>query len=281
MNMSEFLSHRDVESLLGVYALDAVDGPDAEAVARHLRTCARCRAEVAQHRETAALLAFGGEEAPEQLWDRIAGALETASPPLDLSRLPLPPSRPSAQRSPVDTMGHPGPVGRRNRVGVSRRVLAALAAAAVVVVGILSYEVDSLQGQVGRNQVAEARPSLGQVIAAALTAPGRQLVALRPTAAQASSGSGATAEAVLLPNGHGYVVKADLPALPVTQTYQLWGLIGQQAISLGLLGPRPGPSSFQVSPGVSVKKLMVTVEPAGGVIQATSAPVVAGQPART
>jgi hypothetical protein len=58
------LGHPEVQELLGAYALDALDPGEADAVDLHLRECPRCRAEVEEYRETAAMLAFGGVAAP-------------------------------------------------------------------------------------------------------------------------------------------------------------------------------------------------------------------------
>ena len=41
------------------------------------------------------------------------------------------------------------------------------------------------------------------------------------------------------PDGQGYLVKSDLPTLSSAKTYQLWGVINGQPISLGLLGQAP------------------------------------------
>ncbi|MDP8987200.1 MAG: zf-HC2 domain-containing protein, partial [Actinomycetota bacterium] len=79
--MSGELRHAEIEELLGAYALDAVEPADRDLVDEHLSTCARCRAEVAEHREVAALLAHSGAPAPAGLWDRIAAALEGGEPP--------------------------------------------------------------------------------------------------------------------------------------------------------------------------------------------------------
>ena len=57
------MTHDELQSLLGAYALDAVEDDEARAVERHLQECPRCRAEVANHRETAALMASVGAEA--------------------------------------------------------------------------------------------------------------------------------------------------------------------------------------------------------------------------
>ena len=61
--MSENLSvpeHREIQELLGVYALDAVDPEMAAMVERHLAGCVKCSIEVAQHHEVAGLLANSG-----------------------------------------------------------------------------------------------------------------------------------------------------------------------------------------------------------------------------
>src|SRR5437763_808 len=83
------------DAVRGAYALDAVDGDEAEEVRAHLDTCPRCADEVHQHREAAAALAFAGERAPEGLWDRIQTRLEDTPPPLDMDRIL--PSRASAR----------------------------------------------------------------------------------------------------------------------------------------------------------------------------------------
>src|SRR3954449_3338683 len=96
--MGRELTHADIEELLGAYALDAVDGDEQEAIEVHLRECPRCRAEVADHREVAALLAHGGQPAPDGIWDRIVDSLEEAPP-----RLNLAPVAPLARRRGVGT----------------------------------------------------------------------------------------------------------------------------------------------------------------------------------
>lgn len=298
--MSRPRSHAELESLLGAYALDAVDGPEAEVVRLHLLECPRCRAEVADHRETAALLGYAGAMAPEGLWDRIAtelgsaqpepardGPMVVADPAATLSGAAPPrpaPSGPAQVRPAPDlaVLKHGGTravPGRRRRV--SLRAAALAAAAAVAAIGGLGYELTNLAGQVGRLQAAVQKESAGllpsearsRLISYALTTPGHEVVAM-------SAGTDAeTAEAVLLPSGQGYLVRSSLPHLPSTQTYQLWALIGTRHVSLGLLGPSPDQSSFTVGPVDDVRMLAVTVEPRGGVVQPTSPAAVWGSPA--
>src|SRR5688500_14825344 len=74
------MNHDEITELLGAYALDAVDPDEALAIDDHLRECARCRAEVAEHRETAALLAHASSDAPADLWARIAESIDVPRP---------------------------------------------------------------------------------------------------------------------------------------------------------------------------------------------------------
>src|SRR3546814_17505894 len=83
------MTHDEVQDLLGAYALDAVDDDERALVEDHLAECPRCRAEVHDHREVAALLAHGGQDAPEGIWDRIVGSLEEAPPALRLAPMEI------------------------------------------------------------------------------------------------------------------------------------------------------------------------------------------------
>jgi anti-sigma factor RsiW len=75
------MTHDPIEELLGAYALHAIDDDERAMVEAHLATCPRCRAEVDSHREVAAHLALTGAPAPDGLWERIAGAIESEPPP--------------------------------------------------------------------------------------------------------------------------------------------------------------------------------------------------------
>ena len=74
-------THEEIQELLGVYALDAVDPETAAMVERHLGECVRCSIEVAQHHEVAGLLANSGGASPAGLWSGIASRLDGSAPP--------------------------------------------------------------------------------------------------------------------------------------------------------------------------------------------------------
>jgi anti-sigma-K factor RskA len=243
------LTHRDIEELLGVYALDAVSAEEADAVDLHLRECPRCRAEVAEHREVAAALAHGGAPAPADVWSRIAGSLEEPPPQLDLGR--------------VTSMK------RRRPRSLPFRAVAAFAAAAAVVIAALGFQVSRLDGRYDDLAAALQEDGLDQAVKAALLDEGARRVALR------SEDGAIFAEAVLRDNGDGFLVSDNLPPLSDDLTYQAWAVVGETAVSVGVLGNDPGAAAFKVvAPGVSA--LALTTEQAGGVVSSANAPVVSG-----
>ncbi len=83
------------------------------------------------------------------------------------------------------------------------------------------------------------------------------------------------AEAVVDARGRGYLLRADLPALPSDRTYQLWLLRGSVKISAGVLGTRPDVVAFTAVAGGSFG-LAITNEVAGGVPATSNDPVVVG-----
>ncbi len=240
---AEPISHPEIEALLGAFALDAVDGHEAEVVSSHLPTCPRCRSEVADHREVAAALGNVGTAAPSELWESIQASLEEPPPELRLTRVLPPPRRQRSLR------------------------IALVAAAVAAVAGVtfaVGAEIHALQHRVNGVSTAVSDHGLQQVVAAALVDPSAQRVDLR------SPVSGYSAEAVVLSDGHGYLTDANLPPLSRSMTYQLWAVepTGQR-ISLGTLGPRPGLSPFSISAGSGATTLAVTAEAASGAVVST------------
>lgn len=231
--------HEELQALLGAYALDAVDDDERAVVDDHLATCARCRAEVADHRETAALLAFAGQEAPPGVWERIAASLEEPPPPVSISVARG--GRQSAVRS----------LGRRSWV-------AGAVAAAAVVVSVVALTV-SLRGS-GGNDGGDS---------ASLALPDGPRIVLR------SSDGTHSADVVLAEDGgQGVVTNDNLPALPEGEVYQLWGKRGSTLVSLGLLGRDPERQRFVA--GGDFEAFAITAERWPGVVTSQRAPVVAG-----
>jgi len=216
------MPHHEIQELLGVFALDAGEADEAAVVEVHLATCPRCRDEVRDHREVAALLAYGGTAAPEGLWDRVAAALEAAPPP---------------EAAPV--------LGRRNERAGSRRRRGVAIASAVAAASLFGAI-----GAIGGIQVQSAlRSQDAQIekVATALTKDSARARLLREAAGAALAGGARSAhlvtpdnaplaDAVVLADGTGYLIDKGAPVLPGGRTYQLWAVAGGQKLSVGVLG---------------------------------------------
>ncbi len=246
--MAGQLTHGEIQELLGVYALDAVEADEAEQVGRHLLECPRCAAEVASHREVAASMAHVGALAPEGVWERIADGLEEPPPELDMDRV----------RS----------MAPRRRRMVPLRGVAAMAAVAAAVVALLGVQLVRQDDRIDRlASITEERSLQGAVTAALFDSRSR-------TADLRSDDGRLFAKAVVLPDGTGYLVPEELPQLAADRTYQLWGIVGTTPVSLGVLGPAPGLVAFKAVADVSA--LAVTDERAGGVATPNLPPRFAG-----
>lgn len=229
------LSHEELQELLGVYSLDAVPMDERVEVEAHLAGCPRCRAEVAEHLEIAALLAGGGAPAPDGVWDRIAAELEEGPAVPDISR--------------ARVRDHPESVGW---------VRALAAAAAVIVIGALGLKVIEQDRKLDRVEAVVEGEGIARAAAGAVFNP--EAIPLSLT----SRDGGIEVDAVLLPDGSGFLVRDSLRALPAGETYQLWALTDGDPISAGVLGRDPGVSAFSVAP--ATKGLAITRERAGGVV---------------
>ncbi len=257
------LNHSEIVELLGAYVLDAVDDDERDAITRHLDDCGQCRREVAEHREVAGMLASGWLPAPEGVWDRIAGALEEPPPPL---RMPAGEARPSGAPAASATPPTTPPVvslderRRRRPLPRMRRIVSAVAiAASVAVVGVVGVNTVITDDRAG---------DVREVAAAAADRPDARRVAMR------SPDGTRRAEAVVLPDGTGYIVDANLPELPPDRTYQLWAVVGTNKISVGVLGTSVEPAAFRAAADVSA--FAITTERAGGVIVSEQQPTVVG-----
>jgi anti-sigma factor RsiW len=237
-------THDEIQSLLGAFALDAVDADEGSEVEAHLVDCPRCRAEVTELREVAAMLSQSGADAPEGVWTNIAASLSGAPPPLRLA-----------------VVGSPTSEGSTRWI-VARRAVAGVAAASIVVLGIgvirLRNEVDDL-----RNGTADS----GQLAAAATRALGAHNSRIAHL-----QGGGGDAVAVVESGGHGYFIGTSLPAVG-PRLYQLWGQTSSGTITS--LGTVPGPGVYAFSADASIHTVMVTVEDEP-VPAPTSAPIASG-----
>ncbi len=253
------MSHDEASDLLGAYALDAVDGDERGELEEHLGACPRCRAELDGLREVAAAMGNSVEPLPEGLWSQIASRLperqEGEGPP------PMPLLTPEGDAgSPFRTPSSRRP--RRRNVSTLVGAIAVAAAAVAVILGIGLVRAD--------NTVSNLQAAGPTSLTAALATPGHRLITLH-TSSHASA-----AQVVVTPSGQGFLVSSNLPTLGQGRTYQLWGIVGHNPISLGLLGNSPRAAAFTIAGSTRPTVLGVTAEPAGGSVVPTGAMVATG-----
>jgi anti-sigma-K factor RskA len=223
----------DIDELLGAYALDAIDPDERRRVEDYLEASPRAAAEVREHREVATMLAYTGMDAPDGLWDRIVSTIEEPAPepgPQLAKVMPMESSRRS-----------------RSRAASFGTWIVATAAAALIAIVAVSFLDRGATTDPLQLAVDEARADRDT-----------------RTAVLSAEGSPVEIEAVVDESGRGFLVADALPQLPREQTYQLWGVVGDDVISLGILGPNPELELFTAR--VDLAALAVTIEPAGGVV---------------
>jgi anti-sigma factor RsiW len=257
--MDRAVTHDEIAELLGAYALDAVDADEAAVIEAHLSDCPRCTAELAQHREVAALLANAGSDASVELWDKIAVRLD-------------PPGDPPSTATVLDAalaVALPRQMSQRRR-RLRWSAAGAVGAVAAAVIALLALQVGHLDDQIGTNSVTSAAQ-------AAMRNPEARTVVLASTSVPGVT----AAQIVVLPSGAGYVTHSRLDRLPARETYQLWALESGRIVSLGLLGDHPADVAFTEGNGRDIRAYAVTTEPAGGVVAPTGTPVAESTPLTT
>jgi hypothetical protein len=250
----------ELDALLGAYALDAVDPDERIEIEEYLAANPRARAEVDQHQEVAAMLAFSGSAAPDGIWDRISSAIGGDSANADGDDAGEP-----AVPSPLQlVMGGPGVGSPKSRSRAPWYALGGLAAAAAVIVFVLVGMVNHRNNEIS----ASRAPDVKAAAQAALASPDTRKVSL------VSSDGHERVEVAVSPDGTGFGVAQGLPSLPSDRTYQLWGQFDGQVVSLGLLGQSPTAIAFPAATGL--KALLITEEQAAGVVATHQTPVVQG-----
>ena len=233
--MDRELTRAELDELLPLYALDALDGEEREQIARYVERDEAARAEVLSLREAVALLPPPDTQAPSSLWSTIECSLD--EPESDASR-------PEPVLALVGASRESRAPRRRDRRGY-RIAAGALAVAATVAIAVLGVQVARQQDRIDELAAEMHSGSLHQQALAARADTDAHVIQLA-----AASGSG-RAEVVMLPDGTGYFMDHDLPALAAGSTYQLWAKVGDPAaprmVSLGVLGGDPGTAAFRVT----------------------------------
>ena len=244
------VTHGEISDLLAAYALDAVVGDEYRVVEGHLEQCPRCWSELDAFRDVAAGLGNSVVPLPDGVWLSIERRLRR----VESETQAVPGLIPDRDQDPAN----PAVVRRRSRristragfAGVGSILGAAAAAAALFGFGLVGTHDDVSRLQA----VPNSQPTN---VVAALEMPGHTVVNL-------SRGSARTLAQFVLADGRGYLVSSSLPALRSSETYQLWGVVNGQPISLGLLGESPSGSVFTLAGSSALSQLRITAEPSGG-----------------
>jgi anti-sigma-K factor RskA len=237
------MEQAEVHTLIGAYALDAVDDDERAQFERHLADCEPCREEVGGLRLTALRLADAAAvPPPPRLRERVLADVRVTPQARDVVAL-------APRRGPVADPG-------------GRVWLAAASVLAVVSVGT---------GGLAWTQYREAQDARAQAasVEQVVTDPGAKLQQQRLP-------GGGTATLVVA-GGRAVLAGAGLPALPDGRTYQLWIVRPGRITSAGL-GPEggagAGPWSRLVQGVQRGDTVAVSVEPSGGSQQPTTTPLV-------
>ena len=235
------MSH-NLDDSVAVHALNALPEDESALVSVAIGFDDELKDEYESFRRVAAELVEGFSDvvpaASPQLWDRIelAAGLESSPglPPADAARVETPERTAWRRLTPI--------IGS----------VAAVAVAISLTAGLLANrsEPDGLEA------LALASAEL----------PGSLNVGLLdPTAGTT------VAEVVVTTDGEGFIDGSALPTLAENRTYQLWAIVGDRVISVGLMGNRPEFTAFRVEGQLA--GLAISEEVLGGVVVSEQDPV--------
>jgi anti-sigma-K factor RskA len=232
------MSDSDVHKLTGAYAMDALDELERARFEQHLSGCEDCRAEVAELRETAALLAETvATEPPPALRESVLAGISQVRPlPPEVAR----PAEPSAWRSWVPLL---------------------VAAALAIFVGIGAMIVQPwADDDSGRGDLTTAEQVLraddAQEVTVDLGAAGRATVVRSKSVDRA------------------VIVTEDMAAAPSGKAYELWFQTpAEDMVPAGMMPEGPDHTMVLEGPAADAIAVGITVEPEGGSPEPTSDPI--------
>jgi anti-sigma-K factor RskA len=232
---------REVHTLAGPYAMDAISAPDRASFERHLARCEECAREIASLREATARLATAAAVAPPPgLKARVMAAAAATR------------QRPPGLEPEVAVRTWRSRLGSQGRLAMAAGAVAAVAAVtAAVVFGVSNGGM--------RDQLSRAQAS-SQQVAAVLTA--RDATMMTGTVR-----GGGTVTIVMSHSMRELVFSAAaLHPLPASRGYELWliGPAGDRAVSM-LPPARHDMTGPVVASGLRPgDHVVLTAEPAGG-----------------
>ena len=240
------MDHERFEELRDAYVLGALPEGERRELEQYLAARPERQAEVDELGVFVNLLALSPQqqEPPPELRRRIMGLVEAEAPPRRVRR-----------RSVFASIREYLNAGRLS-----------LAAAAVLVVGLLSWNVllqDQVRDLTGQVEEAKAeRPTR--------EANGPQTIKLEGTWAQ----QGASAEVAPIDENRVILVAEDMPSVPENKTCQIWVIHDDVPSPSGLFDPDGNMTATAITKSIEkADAIAVTVEPAGGSPKPTGDPV--------
>jgi hypothetical protein len=231
----------DVHSLAGPYSLNALDDLERDLFEEHIIACEPCAVEVAELRETAAMLAQDSWAVPPPRLKSAVMAQITGT------RQSLPSMRPPTRRTPALRWRHS-----------SRSLVAAGVAAIVAAAGVYVVQELRLRDQRIVAQAETAR------IESLLTAADANLRSVNV------DGGGRLTVVTSVDRDEAVVVLTEASDPGAGKAYQLWLIQGSTPKSAGLLAPDQV-NATRVITGVSGTNILaLTVEPAAGSLVPTT-----------
>ena len=227
----------DLHKLTGAYAVDALDDIERARFEQHLTTCEDCRAEVAELRETAALLAESvATEPPASLRESVLSGISQVRP------MPPPVVTPVADPTPL-----------------RRRLPLLVAAAAALIVGL---------GAVVWQPWDDEAPTRLTAAEQVLDAPDAQQVFLDLGDAGRATVTRSKAR------DRAVIQTEDMVAAPEGKDYELW-LMSPDGVftSAGLMPDAADQTLVLDGPAADAAAVGITVEPDGGSDKPTTEPI--------
>jgi hypothetical protein len=257
---------------LAAYALDALDDTERQAVDDHLSQCYACRAELAGHHETLAVLT-PDEAPPGPVWERIAAGI--GAPDLPDPRAAGSQSGPAGTVEPVvEPPAESTDVRESTEPAESTDVAAGAEGPPVTSLADARARRSSRLRWVAAAAALSTAAAAGGVFGFALGDSGGSDADIGTLAQQASEqasgvlatldGTGGQPVAHVVSDDDGaYIVLDGLQDLPEGLAYQLWSLTGPQPVSLGMLG-REGTNTVAFRLPPTITRLAISVAPTSG-----------------
>jgi anti-sigma-K factor RskA len=235
------MNETDIHKLTGAYAMDALDDLERARFEQHLATCEDCRAEVAELRETAALLSETvAVLPPASLRDSVLAGISQV--------------RPLAPEVIASPSRHADRPAARGRGWVPFLVAAALA----------------LIAGVGALVTQPWAPSDDERLTAA------EQVLQAPDAQEVSVDLGEAGRATITRSkseDRAVITTEDMVSAPSGKDYELWFIDGDEFVSAGLMPDDPDQTVVLDGSASAAAAVGITVEPDGGSKQPTSDPI--------